>query len=196
MDYIYDIVLNFKEKYYDFYEWHKTDKLINIKKVPIYKISTKDYLKIKNNIVRIDRNSLPKNNKMFLITSGIEVMGILIDNKGKVIKKSSLIFEEADDILSDKDEIKYIGIKYQIISLNKALYISRINEEKNKYIDKYLKNINPQKEEYFLKYLYYDIYNKEEKNIDIIYKTLIKLSKENLNKLYIHLKKVNDELKK
>ena len=105
MDYIYDIVLNFHEQYYDFYEWKPSDKIINIKRIPIYKISTKDYINIKNNEVTLERNTIPKTNKIFLITSGIEVMGIYIDNSGKVLKKSSLLFEESDDILEDKDEI-------------------------------------------------------------------------------------------
>ena len=33
MDYIYDIVLNFQNEYYDFFEWKSTDKVINIKKI-------------------------------------------------------------------------------------------------------------------------------------------------------------------
>ena len=31
MEYIYDIVLNFQDNYYDFYEWQKKDKIIPIK---------------------------------------------------------------------------------------------------------------------------------------------------------------------
>ena len=31
MNYIYDIVLNFHESYYEFYEWKSTDKIINFK---------------------------------------------------------------------------------------------------------------------------------------------------------------------
>ena len=99
MDYIYDIVLNFQNEYYDFYEWQPTDKIINIKRLPIYKISHKDYLNIKKNNITIVINTLPKPNKIFLVTSGIEVMGVLIDNHGKISKKSSLLFDEADEIL-------------------------------------------------------------------------------------------------
>ena len=46
MDYIYDIVLNFNDDYYEFYEWKQEDKIINIKKIPIYKIPTNKYLDI------------------------------------------------------------------------------------------------------------------------------------------------------
>ena len=34
MEYVYDIVLNFDNYYYDFYEWKTTDKIINIKNDP------------------------------------------------------------------------------------------------------------------------------------------------------------------
>lgn len=196
MEYIYDIVLNFQDQYYDFYEWQKTDKIINIKRLPIYKITNKDYLNIKYNKVTITRNTLPKTNKMFLITSGIEVMAILIDNNGKVLKKSSLIFEESDDILEDKDEIKLIKIKYIINKKNNINIKSRIEQEKIKYINKYLKKIDKSKDEYLLKYLYYEIFNIEEDNIDIIYNELLKLSKNNINKIYTSIKKINLELKR
>ena len=33
MNYIYDIVLNFNKDYYEFYEWKKSDKVINVKKI-------------------------------------------------------------------------------------------------------------------------------------------------------------------
>ena len=60
MEYIYDIVLNFQKTYYDFYEWNRADKIINIKKIPIYKIDVNDYLNIKKNEVTINRDTLTK----------------------------------------------------------------------------------------------------------------------------------------
>ena len=196
MDYIYDIVLNFHEQYYDFYEWKSNDKVINIKRIPIYKILTKDYINIKNNDVTLERNTLSKQNKIFLITNGIEVMGIFIDNFGKVLKKSSLLFEESDEILEDKDEIKLINIKYIINKRKPNNYKSRISQEKIKYITDYLNDLDKTKDEYLLKYLYYEIYNIEEENINKIYDTLLELSIKNPNKLYDSIKKVNLELKK
>ena len=196
MNYIYDIVLNFQPEYYDFYEWQPNDKIINVKRVPIYKISNKDYLNIKNNDVTIDKESLLKQNKIFLLTSGIEVMAILIDETGKVIKKSSLIFEESDDILEDKDEIKNINIKYEINRIKKNNIISRITKEKKEYINKYLKKIDKIKDEYLLKYIYFDIYNEEEANIDKIYNSLLDLSKKDISRLYQSISRINLELKK
>lgn len=196
MDYIYDIVLNFHNDYYEFYEWNSSDKLINVKKIPIYKIETKDYLNIKNNNVIINRNSLSKNNKMFLLTNGIEVMGIIVDNIGKVIKKSSLIFEEADEILEDKDMIIKINIKYKINKYKTNELVSRVVKEKKDYVYMNLNNFNKDQDEYLLKYLYYDIYNKDENSIDKIYQQLLDLSREDINKIYDSLVRVSLELKR
>jgi len=196
MDYIYDIVLNFHDDYYDFYEWKSSDKIINVKRIPIYKIDTKDYLNIKNNIVTINRNTIPKTNKMFLLTNGIEVMGIIIDNQGKVIKKSSLIFEESDEILEEKDIFKVINLKYIVNRYNKDKFISRILKEKINYIDLSLNNLDKERDKYILKYLYYDIYNEDSDDIDNIYQKLITLSKENISMMYESLKRVNLELKR
>lgn len=196
MDYIYDIVLNFQKEYYDFYEWFPTDKIVNIKKIPIYKVSNNDYLKIRNNIVTIDKMSLPKPNKIFLITSGLEVMALLIDNVGHVIKKSSLLFDEADEILEDKDKIKKIDIKYNIDKINNIKYISRKKIEKIKYVNKYLRKTFKYKDKYYLKYLYFEIFNEEEDDINKVYSRLVELAKKNVNKIYDSIKKIELELKK
>ena len=196
MDYIYDIILNFQDKYYDFYEWNPQDKIINVKKIPIYKITTKDYLNIKKNIVIIDRHTIPKVSKIFLLTNGIEILGILLDSYGKTIKISSLLFDETDDILKDKDDIKLINIKYRILKRRNLKLISRPNQEKQTYISKYLKNLDLSKDEYLIKYLYYDIFGIEEENSNTIYDKLLVLSKENYHLLYEHIQKINYELKK
>lgn len=196
MDYIYDIVLNFQDTYYEFYEWKSSDKIISVKRVPIYKIMTDDYLKIKNNYVTINKRSIPRENKMFLLTNGIEVMGIMIDKDGKVVKKSSLIFEEADEILEDKEIIKQIKIEYRVDKINRLVNISRLASEKNNYIENYLKKIDKDKDEYTLKYLYYDIFDEEEYDIEKVYKRIVELAKSDGDKLYECLKRVNLELKR
>ncbi len=195
MEYIYDIVLNFHSCYYEYYEWQSTDKIISIKKIPIYKINNKTYLDLKYNDIIINKTSLPKNNKMFLVTSGIEVMGLLLDKENRISKRSSLIFEEADDILEDKDSLKEINLKYTITNHQKPTYLSRLSKEKSSYIINYLNNLDPIKDEYTLKYLYYDIYNIEEKDSHIIYDKLLSLTKEDINKIYESVKRVNIELK-
>ena len=196
MDYVYDIVLNLQPNFYEFYEWQPKDKIINIKRLPIYKVSNYDYLNIKNNDVTIEISTLPKPNKIFLITSGIEIIGILIDSSGKVLKKSSLLFEESDDILEERDEIKSVNIKYIINKKKTYNFKSRITMEKIAYINNYLNKINKEKDKYFLKYLYYEIYTIDEENVDKILTNLNNLATNNPLKLYECIKNVNLELKR
>lgn len=195
MDYVYDIVLNPQDFYYEFYEWKVDDKIINLKKIPIYKTNTEDYLNLKNNQAIIERNTLPKTNKLFLLTNGIEIIGLMLDDEGKILKKSSLIFEEADDILEDKESIKEIKLKYKITKLNKITNKSRVVQEKENYINNYFKNIDKLKDKYTLKYLYYDLLEEEEDDINKIYLRLKSLAKENINKLYDSIKQIDIELK-
>lgn len=196
MDYIYDIVLNFQNNYYDFFEWKSTDKVINVKKILVYRTTNEDYLNLKYNEVVIDSKTLAKTSKMCLITNGVEVMGLLFDNHGKVIKRSSLLFDESDEILEDKDNIQLLSIVYKK-NINKShISYSRLITEKLKFLEKYFSNIDINKDEYLLKYIYYDIFNKEENNINQVYKELEELKKENIDKIYNSIKKVSIELKK
>lgn len=195
MDYIYDIILNFQNNYYDFYEWKPKDKLINVKKILVYKISNEDYLNLKYNDVVIDNQTLPKYTKMMLVTNGEEVMGILLDQTGKVIKKSSLLFEESDEVLEEISILKSLKINYLKNNYKNHIPLSRIEEEKIKFLKEFFSDINQVKDEYLLKYIYYDIYSKEEANTDIIYKQLKLLINTNINKIYNSIKKISIELK-
>ena len=196
MDYIYDIVLNFQNNYYDFFEWRSIDKVINVKKIPIYIISNEDYLNLKYNDVIIDNQIFPKPTKMFLVTNGTEVMGLLLDNEGKVLKRSSLLFDESDEVLENKNELKSLAIVYKKNKNNPHTSHSRITIDKIKFLEQYFSNININEDEYLLKYIYFDIYNKEEGNLDIIYQELKNLMEENIDKIYNSIKKVSIELKK
>jgi len=196
MDYIYDIVLNFQNNYYDFFEWKPSDKVINVKKILVYKTTDEDYLNLKYNEVTIERKSLPKQIKMFLVTNGGEVMGLLLDNNGNIIKRSSLLFDEADEVLEEKETIKALPLKY-IKNIPKSHLInSRLNIEKKKYLQKYFSKIDIKKDEYLLKYIYYEIHNKEENNINKVYINLKELINNDTDKIYESIKKVSIELKK
>jgi len=195
MDYIYDIILNFQNNYYDFYEWKPKDKLINIKKILAFKISNEDYLNLKYNDVVIDNQTLPKYTKMILVTNGEEVMGILLDQTGKVIKRSSLLFEEADEVLEEISILKSLKINYIKNNYKNHIISNRVEEEKIKFLEDFFSEVNQVKDEYLLKYIYYDIYSKEEPNTNIIYKQLKSLINTNINKIYNSIKKISIELK-
>ena len=70
MNYIYDVITNFFEDYYDFFEWDKKDNFTHFKKIPIIKINNKDYNIIQTNNIKIDEElELP--NLKEIIGSGV-----------------------------------------------------------------------------------------------------------------------------
>ena len=49
MNYYYDILLNFQENYYMFYEWDKEDNIEFVKKIPLFHIDSKEFIDIFTN---------------------------------------------------------------------------------------------------------------------------------------------------
>ena len=46
MNYIYDVVLNYNENLYEFYDWNLNDDIIHIRRIPLIKIKRKSLLEI------------------------------------------------------------------------------------------------------------------------------------------------------
>lgn len=171
MNYIYDILLNFNENYYDFYEWD--DKIVHIKKIPIVRLDSEELGIIFNNRVKIKNTNYfnkaetfdKKNNiKNYLLLSNEEfIFAVNMDNEGNIIERSSLLFEDENDILQinniDKKELSYDV-------LGTINFSSQTKYEKNicKYVIKELKKLN--KEE--LMYIYYECFNKKSNDIKYI----------------------------
>lgn len=187
MNYIYDVLTNFFEKYYDFYEWEKKDKLIHFKKIPIIKINKEDYKKIFNNQIKINNELLNKfknkaeiwNNKeknisnYILITNGTDIIGIEFNNEGISIKRSTLIVDEELDILNTLRKIENKNINYEVIKQLETKFITRKELENKEYLLKQLKNLSVNKDIDKINYLYYECFNKTEKNINKALKTII-----------------------
>lgn len=208
MTYIYDILLNFKDELYDFFDWNKTDNIIHIRKIPILKIDTKDLINIKNNNIVIDEKILeqiknkaeiftPKNIKkmgyMFLLSDGKYVLGVL--KQGRKIKKSSLLIDEEMDILDEIDNLEKINIDYKIIAkeYNDELK-TRKQKETEKFIKKELNKIKNEDDK--LKYLYYECFNEKEENIEkIIYKITENISDLDINKKLYNFFKLTEVYK-
>ena len=54
MKYIYDILLNFNEKLYEFYEWDDCDNFDYVKKIAIIKVNKDTLNDIRNNKIMLD----------------------------------------------------------------------------------------------------------------------------------------------
>ena len=143
MSYIYDILLNFNTKYYDFFEWNKNDEITHIKKIPIFKTASEDFLKIKLNTVKFSENLLnlienkteifkknytSKLKYSFLLSDGKDVFALKLNKEGLTTQKSSLLIEESEDIIKLLKLTKGTMFNYSIIN-------SDIKSECDKVLD-------------------------------------------------------------
>ena len=151
MNYIYDIVLNFNKDYFCFYEWNKKDNIINIKKIPLFVVDNNTFNMMKYDKIVVDSSfielikektytySKNKIGSACLISNCKEVIGVLFDNKGNLVKRSSLLIDEEEEVLDEivNDDIYNINI----VSSKKIRRedINRIEREKKLFLNKYIK---------------------------------------------------------
>ena len=178
MNYIYDIVLNFQKNYYNFFEWNRTDNIKNIYKISIYHITDNDLTNLKYNKIKVTKEFInkikqdnPKHKQIScLVSNGKNTIGILFNQEGILIKRSSLLFEEENEINIIAKTLPLTNIEY-IKNIKKVPNnLLRIEIEKKEHIKKYLNNLN---DESTLKYLYYEYFNKECEDNTIIKKILL-----------------------
>lgn len=194
MNYIYDIYLNLNDVLYDFFDWNKNDKLIHIKKIPIFKIDDQDLNKIVYNSIKVN-NTFLKNvyNKTelwnmadkiefcALFSSNNDIIAIEFDEYGKSVKKSFLQVDEELEILETIHKIPYVDIYFEIIKKNNSLLKTRKQLKEENFIRKELKSIEKEK----LDYIYFECFGKKEKNRKIILQNLESISKN--SKIYKNL---------
>ena len=200
MKYIYDIVLNFQENYYEFYEWKRKDKLKNISKIPLYRVESEDLLILKNNKVKIDKqllNQIKNDNKNYkkiicLVSNTKISIGLLFDETGLLLKRSSLIYEEEDEVNNYAKELDITPINYIENKKKSNLNELRLEKEKKEITTSYIDNATDIN---ILKYLYYEYFNKECNNIltikKILKKEINKSWTKQQNKLYQTIKLLN-----
>ena len=189
MTYIYDILLNFTDKnyYYDFYEWIKEDRYINVRKAPIFKADMKTIYDICNYKVKVsveflntikdqcllykkDRNTF---SNIAILCSGEKAVGIEINNNGYIEYVSALLLDEELDackIIYNRDKYNIEYKKYSKISNS---FISRDNINKKSYLQREIKKLYKNKKYNKLQYLYYEVFNKVSTNYEEVYNKLL-----------------------
>lgn len=185
MNYTYDILLNFNEKIFDFYDWNKGDNIKHIKKIPIFKIDSISFKNLKENDVEFDQQFLEKiynkteeftqrKNKTLeyacLFTEGNEILGLNINNKKTTY--SRLLLDEEIEILDITTRLEQKDIKFDIVNRhNIDEFKTRKEIEQTNMAKKELKNLLVENNFEKLKYLYYECFDKKIDSIDEIIKT-------------------------
>lgn len=179
MEYIYDILLNYNKDFYEFYEWKNKDNIINVRKIPCFKVSDDAYRKLKYNTITLEEKfiemikgktsyytSNKSNNNLCIFTSKKDAFGAMIDSKGKIIQRSSLLLEESDEIIEEFQNKKPTLINIIKSQKNKNTVLGRIEMEKKQEIKQNIINNKLGTEK--LKYIFYDYFEQEETNNEII----------------------------
>lgn len=204
MNYIYDIVLNFNSNYYEFYEWNKNDNIINIRKIPTFKVDNQTYYDFKFNDITVKNDFLKliedetsiylgnTNKYMCIITNSKEAIGIMFNKNGLIIKKSSLIIDEENEVLELAYDIENTRIDYQVNRVCKKMrLVSRSEGEKKKKIINNLNHLFKINNYELIRYIYYDAFLKEEKDVNKIYDELINVINKNET---IYINRINSIL--
>lgn len=207
MKFIYDIILNFGDMYYEFYDWNKEDKITHIRKIPIIKVNDKIMKTILKNKVKTDVNFLEKiKNKTEIFTKrNIEyldyacllctdkkVIGIKLDNTGRIIYKSDLLIDEHDDILECTG--RFIEAEFNIVIVDKES-IDNFKTRNQIVIEKFIIEELNNQEVSKLKYLLYECLNEvsDDRNV-ILSKLKNSMNVENNKKMYEFLRLVKKDV--
>lgn len=199
MKYIYDISVNMQEKYLDFYEWNKSDKIVTLKKIPILKINTNDFYNIVSNDIKIDDsflNQIYYNNKYIcLFMCDDQVCVIEFNKKGNSIKRSSLVVDEELDIMENYYNLKTMTIDYELIKQQKYSFITRSEQEKINFLKKELDILSLPSDKEKIGYLYFECFGNIENDYDVALKRIKRAinSPTQINQLYRFFKFINQK---
>lgn len=197
MNYIYDILLNFidSDRLIEFYEWDTEDCLDHIKRIPIYRISSKQMQEICENKIVASRELLDEikghtilyKNKNdikhgLLISDLNKTIALEFNNKGNLISRSCLLLDEEEDTIEEAHILEERHLQYKIIEPYKIdYYLTREEVFKRKYLLKELEYIDKTKNYAKLNYLYEEIFKKDDLPYEARLSKLIESIKNNYN---------------
>jgi len=204
MNFIYDILVNFNEKeVYEFFEWNKNDNIEHLRRIPIFKISSKVLKDFKENSVTVDKNFLLKiknktelfSNRLVdyieyasIFTDGADLVVLEFSKTGENLLKSGMLLDEAEDTISESELLNEVDIKYEVINKNiKNEFLTRKQKYILEYIKKELNYLIRNKMFDKLKYLYYEWYNKKSENNDYAIDKLLDVLKQDFSYKHISL---------
>ena len=185
MNYYYDVLLNFQDNFYMFYEWEEFDIIEYFKKIPLFHIDSKTLSNMILKIVKVDADFLSaienktklKQNKYLkyscIISDGKNSVAILFNDDGLVINKSSLTVEDELNINEFVFSISKSKINYEIIS-DDVFYKETRQELKIKKVLKLeIDGMYKQKNYSKLKYIYLEWFDEILDNVDIMYNNML-----------------------
>ena len=184
MNFIYDVLLNFNDQLYDFYEWDNDDNVAHIRKIPLFRVSTNSLEKIKKYNIKVDfgfikkienrtevftSRDVEKINYAALFTDLNDVIALKFDENGNELGISKLLLDEAEEVSEIANRCNEMKIIFETLKeKNKNNFKTRREIEKINYLNKSLNKLEKNKELEKLKYLYFECFNEKQESIEMI----------------------------
>ena len=203
MNYIYDVLANFNNYFYEFFDWNIDDDIVHIKKLPILRVSYDFFSKVKYHDVVVSKDLLDliyRKTDFFKINKNIysyvcafcdgnEAIIVNFGSDGGILGRSSFLIDEENEVLdlcecldvSDFNIVDFKKCDYSVLKTRKEISDCSyfLNEIKNMSSDK-------------LKYLYFECFDEFENNVQKIFD---RIAYELENKFSSICGKVSDFLK-
>lgn len=170
MIYAYDLIINLNNNTYDYYDWIDSDKLMHIRRVPLFKVNNKTYkdisfrnVKSSSNVLNMIKDktqvftikALETIEEAMIITNGINAMFIYMDNKGNIISRSKFLVNEELEIIELSNKMKEVKLDYKINDKNVIFNSMTREEEKTiNLITNLISKIKNEKEK--IDYIYFE----------------------------------------
>ncbi len=172
MTFVYDVYVNFQTVCYDFFEWNKQDKITHIKRIPIFQIQENIFQKLIVHDYQIDKKTQEilrgkteiyrgkKKLTAALFTDNKDILAVLLDKNGNIIKKSFLLLEEEKTILKSIRKIDFLNIAVTELEKRVLPLETRHEQERKAYLLKEFLEL----EDSQLLYLYFECFGKTNSN--------------------------------
>ena len=145
MNYVYDILSNFNQELYDFYDWDKNDNFTHLRKVPSFRVSKEvlvdlmfKKVKIKGNLLKLIKDKTQVFTKegvdvieyCFIVSDSVNALGVMLDEDGVVYKRSKFLVSEELEINKCLKTSKINNVEYNLLSSKTHYSNMTRNEEK------------------------------------------------------------------
>lgn len=145
MNYVYDILSNFNQELYDFYDWDKNDNFTHLRKVPSFRVSKEvlvdlmfKKVKIKCNLLKLIKDKTQVFTKegvdvieyCFIVSDSVNSLGVILDEDGVIYKRSKFLVSEELEINKCLKTSKIYNVEYNLLSSKTHYSNMTRNEEK------------------------------------------------------------------
>lgn len=186
MNYVYDILLNFKEEFIDFYDWNTRDDLAHIRKIPIFKVETKvlkDFLNFNILLSEEELKKIENQTEIFLgrkvknirysclITDSRKVLALKVSDQKMYI--SDLLLDEEESALDMTALLSLWDVHYDKLEKRKKnQFKTRKQAEFERNLALEIKKLTKDDNISKLKYIYYECFDEKETRKDVIIKKI------------------------